>query len=237
MTEFATVDVKCITSDVSRSSFSEQEIEQLADSILKNDSLLRPLIVKQTGIENFVVLDGHLEFYAAVRAREKNPGQAEMVNSFVISPKDESTVNEQIDFLRQSDKPIIDPLPKPENTDGVSNWITSFENRLTEMREVIFQNNQSNDYRFKQLEQNLGKKSKENLLDMINTLKKEDLIQELSRRYGLHEKKIEAIYDAREKKNDKKFKSYSDVVKSTKGKGFGVDGLISLIDAWEKSHK
>ena len=88
MTEFAKVDLKEINSDVSRSSFSEQEIEQLADSILKNDSLLRPLIVKQTGIESFIVLDGHLEFYAAVRAREKNPRQAEMVNSFVISPKD-----------------------------------------------------------------------------------------------------------------------------------------------------
>ena len=71
MTEFAKVDLKEINSDVSRSSFSEQEIEQLADSILKNDSLLRPLIVKQTGIESFIVLDGHLEFYAAVRAREK----------------------------------------------------------------------------------------------------------------------------------------------------------------------
>ena len=158
MTEFAKVDLKEIKSDVSRSTFSEQDIEQLADSILKNDSLLRPLILKQTGIENFVVLDGHLEFYAAVRAREKNPRQAEMVNSFVISPKDESTVNEQINFLRKSDKPIINPLPKSENIDGISNWITSFENRLTEMREVIFQNNQSNESRFNQLEKNLVEK-------------------------------------------------------------------------------
>ncbi|MEB3123625.1 MAG: hypothetical protein VKL41_20685 [Snowella sp.] len=235
MTEFATVDVKCITSDVSRSTFSEQDIEKLADSILKNDSLLRPLILKQTGIENFVVLDGHLEFYAAVRAREKNPRQAEMINSFVISPKDESTVNEQISFLRQSDK-FIDLSSKTEKTEGISNWITSFENRLTEMREVIFQNNQSNESRFKQLETNLDKKSKENLLDVINISKKEVLIQELSR-YGLPKKKVEAIYDAREQKKDKKFENYSDVVKSTKGKGFGVDAFISLIDAWENSHK
>ena len=233
MTEFATVDVKCITSDVSRSSFSEQEIDQLADSILKNDSLLRPLILKQTGIESFIVLDGHLEFYAAVRAREKNPRQAEMVNSFVISPKDESTVNEQINFLRKSDKPIIEPLPKSENIDGVSNWITSFENRLSEMREVIFQNNQTNESRFKQLE-TIIQKPKENLLDMINTLKKEDLIQQLSR-YGLPKKKVEAIYDAREQRKEKKFEGYSDVVKSTKG--LGADSFISFIDAWENLHK
>ena len=235
MTEFAKVDLKEIKSDVSRSTFSEQDIEQLADSILKNDSLLRPLILKQTGIENFVVLDGHLEFYAAVRAREKNPRQAEMVNSFVISPKDESTVNEQINFLRKSDKPIINPLPKSENIDGISNWITSFENRLTEMREVIFQNNQSNESRFNQLEKNLVEKSKENLLDVINTLKKEDIIQQLSRRYGLDKKKAEAIYEAREQKKDKKFESYSDVVKSTKG--LGEKSFISLIDTWENLHK
>ncbi|MEB3123274.1 MAG: hypothetical protein VKL41_18880 [Snowella sp.] len=233
MTEFAKVDLKEIKSDVSRSTFSEQDIEQLADSILKNDSLLRPLILKQTGIENFVVLDGHLEFYSAVRAREKNPRQAEMVNSFVISPKDESTVNEQINFLRKSDKPIINPLPKSENVDGISNWITSFENRLSEMREVIFQNNQTNESRFKQLE-TIIQKPKENLLDMINTLKKEDLIQQLSR-YGLPEKKLELIYDAREQKKDKKFEGYSDVVKSTKG--VGADSFIGFIDTWENLHK
>jgi hypothetical protein len=233
MTEFAKVDLKEIKSDVSRSTFSEQDIEQLADSILKNDSLLRPLILKQTGIENFVVLDGHLEFYSAVRAREKNPRQAEMVNSFVISPKDESTVNEQINFLRKSDKPIINPLPKSENVDGISNWITSFENRLSEMREVIFQNNQTNESRFKQLE-TIIQKPKENLLDMINTLKKEDLIQQLSR-YGLPKKKVEAIYDAREQKKEKKFEGYSDIVKSTKG--LGADSFIGFIDAWENLHK
>ena len=234
MTEFAKVDLKEINSDVSRSTFSEQDIEQLADSILKNDSLLRPLILKQTGIENFTVLDGHLEFYAAVRAREKNPRQAEMVNSFVISPKDESTVNEQINFLRKSDNLIIERLPEIEKTDGISNWITSFENRLSEMREVIFQNNQSNESRFNQLEKNLVQKSKENLLDMINTLKKEDLIQQLSR-YGLPKKKVEAIYDAREQRKEKKFEGYSDVVKSTKG--LGADSFISFIDAWENLHK
>lgn len=241
MTDFATVDVKCITSDISRSTFSEQGIEQLADSILKNDSLLRPLILKQTGVESFVVLDGHLEFYAAVRAREKNPRQAEMVNSFVISSKEESTVNEQIQFLRASDDSVA-PLPTPKKTEGVSHWITSFENRLSEMREVIFQNNQINESRFNQLEKNLVPKSKENLLDMnlldmINTLKKEDLIQQLSHRYRLNKKKAEAIYEAREQKKDKKFESYSDVIKSTKGKGFGEKGLISLIDAWENQHR
>jgi hypothetical protein len=235
MTEFARVDVKCITSDVSRSTLSEQDIEKLADSILKNDSLLRPLILKQTGIENFVVLDGHLEFYAAVRAREKNPRQAEMVNSFVIAPKDESTVNEQISFLRQSDK-LIDLSSKTEKTEGISNWITSFENRLSEMREILFQNNQSNEYRFKQLENNFDKKSKENLnlLDVINTSKKEVLIQKLSH-YVRDKKKIEAIYESREQKKDKKFESYSDVLKSTKG--FGAEGLINLIGAWENQHK
>ena len=102
------------------------------------------------------------------------------------------------------------------------------------MREVIFQNNQSNESRFNQIEKNLVQKSKENLLDMINTLKKEDLIQQLSR-YGLPKKKVEAIYDAREQKTEKKFEGYSDVVKSTKG--LGADSFISFIDAWENLHK
>ena len=86
---FGRADVSKITSDVPRSEFSEAKIEQLADLILQGGGVIRPLVLRQTGIDNYTVLDGHLEYYAAVRAREKDARRGEMVNAFIISKKDE----------------------------------------------------------------------------------------------------------------------------------------------------
>lgn len=136
MAEFAQVDVKEIKSDVPRSDFSEELIEQLADEILECKGILRPLVLKQENLESFVVLDGHLEYYAAVRAREKNPRQAEMVNAFVVSQKEEETVRKQIQTLNELDSSGVETekILLPNDTSGdrastkkPSDWITSFE--------------------------------------------------------------------------------------------------------------
>ncbi len=92
------VDVVSIRSDIAKSEFDESKIEQLADSILATDGLLRPLILKQTGLE-FTVIEGHLEYYAVVRAKEKNPRQAEMVNAFLVNDLSQSFATEQIALL------------------------------------------------------------------------------------------------------------------------------------------
>src|SRR6476469_3549393 len=106
MFNFSLVDVKSINSDVPRSSFSESKLDGLAQIILDSGGLIKPLILKMASPETYVVLDGHLEYYAAVRAQEKDARKGEMVNAFVISPKSEKMIIEQAQALKITDEPI-----------------------------------------------------------------------------------------------------------------------------------
>lgn len=107
------VDVKSISSNVPRSSFAESDLEKIADSILDVDGLIRPLILEKIGVEKYIVVDGHQEYYAAVIAKGKNINKAEMVNAFVIADNTRSAAILQLNLLKQSltntiATPIID---------------------------------------------------------------------------------------------------------------------------------
>jgi hypothetical protein len=105
------VDIKDISSDVPRSNFIESELEQLANLILATDGLIRPLILKGSGGEKYTVIEGHLEYYAALKAKEKNSSKAEMVNAFVINDKIQSSAIEQLQLLKAERSPTIIPAP------------------------------------------------------------------------------------------------------------------------------
>jgi len=95
MIKFSMVDVESVTSSVPRSNFDEAALDTLADMILESGGILKPLVLKNTGFEQYSVFDGHFEYYAAVRAREKNPREGETVNAFIILPENESAVVKQ----------------------------------------------------------------------------------------------------------------------------------------------
>jgi len=103
MFDFVLVDVESINSVVPRSNFAEADLENLADLIIETGGLINPLVVKMTGLESYTVVDGDLAYYAAVRAREKNPRKCEMVNAFLISPTAEDLVRQQIDIIKVPD--------------------------------------------------------------------------------------------------------------------------------------
>jgi hypothetical protein len=100
------VDVKSISSDLPRSTFDESDLDRLADLILSTDGLLRPLILKQVGIEQYTVIEGHREYYAALKAKEKDLKKAEMVNAFVINANSEKSAIDQLKLL-VADRPSI----------------------------------------------------------------------------------------------------------------------------------
>lgn len=97
---FYQVDVKEVSSDVPKTRFSADEIEEKAVRILESGGLLRPVVLEQTGIQSYKVIDGHLEYYAAARARELNPRQGEMVNAFVTTKGNSEVVLKQAQSLR-----------------------------------------------------------------------------------------------------------------------------------------
>lgn len=94
---FYLVDVKDITppSSPSRSQFQESELEQLANLILTTGCLLKPLILRQKGPMSYELIEGHFEYWAAVRAKEKEPIWAEMVGAFVVKPEIEASAIKQ----------------------------------------------------------------------------------------------------------------------------------------------
>jgi ParB-like nuclease domain len=99
------VDVKSISSTVSKSKFKKAEIDRLADAIIAADGLLRPLILQQTGVEKYTVIEGHREYYAAIRAKEKDIKKAEMVNAFIINADLRKSAIDQLNLL----------IPQPAN--------------------------------------------------------------------------------------------------------------------------
>jgi hypothetical protein len=107
------IDVKSINSDLPRSTFAESDLDRLADLILATDGLLRPLVLKQVGIEQYTVIEGHREYYAALKAKEKDLKKAEMVNAFVINPNSEKSAIDQLTLL-VADRSSIGP----ENNSG-----------------------------------------------------------------------------------------------------------------------
>ena len=93
--------VKEITSTVPRSNFSDTEIERLAQSILAVEGLIRPIVVRPTGIDTYEVVDGDREYYAAVRAREIDGRKGERITAIVIEGPKAEAIQEQVKLLNE----------------------------------------------------------------------------------------------------------------------------------------
>lgn len=231
---FSLVDVKSITSDVPRSNFAEADLDSLADIILEAEGIIRPLVVKATGIENFTIVDGHFEYYAAVRAKEKDSRKGEMVNAFVISPKFEDIVVKQAAILRgkkSSDTPVKTTSDTTNLESRLQNLELRLEKQINELKSEINQERKTTYEKFKQLENRIPQPS--HPLTLINTLDKEQLSLKLKRsRISRAEKIAKAIVDARVKKSNQEFTDYCDVVSSVNG--LGDKTMLTIIDEWSK---
>ena len=246
MINFSLVDIKSITSDVPRSNFAEADLENLADIILESEGIIRPVVVKAIGIENFSVIDGHFEYYAAVRAKEKDARKGEMVNAFVISPKLEDLVIKQAAIIRgeeSSEKPVqtssstsdTSNISHTSNTDKLESRLQNlelrFEKQINELNSKIRQERETTNEELKQLENRIPQPS--HPLTLINTLNTDELALKFQRsRISRAEKLSEAIIDARENKSNQKFLDYCDIVNSVKG--LGDKTILTIIDEWSK---
>ena len=234
MTEFARLDIKEIKASVPRANFTEAKIEQAADLILASGGVVRPLVVKQTDIDSYELIDGALEYFAAVRAREKDPRRGELVNAFIVSPKQDATIREQLAVLNNDSRP--DPVPPPSvggtSIDALSAFITNFvvssEARINETRELATQTERKLASEVKRLEQQIDiRKGPKDLLDLINTAELDDLRAKLAF-HGADKAKIEAICTARQQQKNGQFQTYQELLNVAKG--LGERGLLRLID-------
>jgi hypothetical protein len=245
--KFYTVDVKNITCDIPPSNFLDDALSSLADMIIESGGIIRPLILKTTGLETYTVVDGHFEYYAAVRAREKNPRQCEMVNAFVISPKNEDEIFKQVAAFRGLDsdtKPEIKIPIQTNHSESISknNDFNLLEKQINDLRSELAQERQERQKlyeTFKLIESQIPKQITP--LDAFNSLSLLELTFRL-RTAGFPDKKAIQVAESVEKeRTKKKFESLKDVlarVKIATGKkqikGISGDKMVDIVDSWSR---
>ena len=129
------VDVKSIRCDRARSEFDRGTVERLADAILSSGGLVKPLVLRPAGAMAYEVVDRHLEYWASVRAREKDARAGEMVNSYVISQESVEAVEGQLAILRGTEaqgKHMSSPVRQPDTSaiDALGVRLSSIERVL-----------------------------------------------------------------------------------------------------------
>jgi len=116
------VAVKKVSSSVTRSSFPAEEVEKAAHLIIDVEGTINPIILKRTSLESYEVVDGHFEYYAAVRAREISQLKGEMIQAIILEPENEKSLLEQIIVFRKGSS------AKPEINQDSSNLESRFAN-------------------------------------------------------------------------------------------------------------
>ena len=139
MWKFLRVDITDINPSLPRETFSETELENLANLIIKMGGLIRPAILKKADNkkvdERYDIISGDLEYYASVIANQKVP-DIEMINAFVVDKEAESIALQQIQLLSSSPRLIT----RPEKIDNplelrMSNLEKRLETQLQAIRE------------------------------------------------------------------------------------------------------
>jgi ParB family chromosome partitioning protein len=98
----SSVDLEGITSSVSRSLFDESELEYLANLFLKSGDTVSPILVREKSPIAFEVLEGHREYYAALKAQELD-SRFESIRAYIVPSDREESILEQYEYFHSSD--------------------------------------------------------------------------------------------------------------------------------------
>jgi hypothetical protein len=130
-----------------RSQFQESQIEELAKLFLQARDTIKPIIVRKISPISFEVLEGYLEYYAALKAEEIDE-QFTSIQAYIVPPELESTILEQYEFLQSLSAPaIIDPSEQSlisliERT--IAKQISPLKSGLQDVNSKLDSNNSSN---------------------------------------------------------------------------------------------
>ncbi|MEM1169848.1 MAG: hypothetical protein AAGJ08_12410 [Cyanobacteria bacterium P01_H01_bin.35] len=125
------VDLDNITPKVDLSYFSADEIENMANLIMTTGGVVRPIILKRTGIESCEIVTGDFEYYATVKASEIYPEHSGMIRGFIIKEKQEENIRKQQEILRGLDAPIAESPEIPIDVQDSQVDLTKMFNNLT----------------------------------------------------------------------------------------------------------
>jgi hypothetical protein len=214
------VTVRDIQPQTSRAEHPPETIEQLARGILAAGGLARPLVVRQTGMESFALLEGELAYHAAARARELDPVQAEAVLAFVATRENEAELLKQHALLGARD--ADGPVPGPATGGEVSVVISRLEQMLTQQFRQQEEHQRRENEAFRQTNFELAKRIPRppQVLRLLNG-DNDELLTDALRRTG---QKAEALLAAI--RAERPFPSLQDAVKRVSGL---TDGRVTKL--------
>ncbi|TRU41651.1 MAG: chromosome partitioning protein ParB [Microcystis aeruginosa Ma_MB_F_20061100_S20] len=227
MWKFLRVDITDINPSVPRETFSETELENLANLIIEMGGLIRPAILKKADNkkvdERYDIISGDLEYYASVIANQKVP-DIEMINAFVVDKEAENIALEQIQLL----SPFPGLITTPEKIDNpLELRMSNLEKRLETQLQTIREEYQKE---IKKLEEKIiisppppppSYAPSKSILELLNSCDANQL-----EKAKIKNKTVTANFLKRQK--DKPFSSLSDIVAVVEG--MGEKTLIKLMD-------
>ncbi|RCJ33802.1 hypothetical protein A6769_24015 [Nostoc punctiforme NIES-2108] len=228
------VPVKQITSSVPRSNFSDDDLNRIAELILKGEGIINPLILRSTSLQSYEVVDGHFEYYAAARAREIDLRKGEMIGAFIIESNNQEALEQQVKFFRTQNVAI--PSHVAAGSDVTESRLMNIESRMTnqesrsekrtnELEEELKREIKNIYNRLNELENRLPKPIEP--LEALNNWNLTKLTSKLSR-VNVKSQIIEKIFNEREANG--KYSSFSNVVDRIKG--LGDKTMLKIIDSF-----
>ncbi|RPH88080.1 MAG: chromosome partitioning protein ParB [Chroococcales cyanobacterium metabat2.561] len=211
MWKFLRVDITDINPSVTRETFSETELENLANLIIEMGGIIRPAILKKADNkkvdERYDIISGDLEYYASVIANQKVP-DIEMINAFVVDKEAENIALMQLFYL---DIIIDNPLEL-----RMSNLEKRLETQLQAIREEYQKE-------IKRLEEKIPPPppSSKSILELLNTCDANQL-----KKGGILPA---SVNDFLKKRSEKPFDSLEDILNRPVS-GVKEKRLIKLVD-------
>ncbi len=93
------VPISRISSDISVSNFDRNELEILGElSLVLGGFLVPPVLVRHSG--GYKVVSGHLQYHAAVMARQLNPQAGENIPARVLESENQTTASAMLKMLK-----------------------------------------------------------------------------------------------------------------------------------------
>lgn len=223
MWKFLRVDITDINPSVPRETFSETELENLANLIIEMGGIIRPAILKKADNkkvdERYNIISGDLEYYASVIANQKVP-DIEMINAFVVDKEAENIALQQIQLLSPSPG-LITTSEKIDNP--LELRMSNLEKRLETQLQAIREEYQKE---IKRLEEKIiilppPPPASKSILELLNTCDANQL-----KKAGIPPA---SVNDFLKKRSEKPFDSLEDVLNRPVS-GVKEKRLIKLVD-------
>lgn len=129
----AIVLIKNIRSTQPRSAFSQVDLENAAQLILAIQGVINPLILVRTDATHYEVVNGHFEYYAALRAKEIEAIKGETINAYIIESAEAQATFEQQIMVFRSQRSTAAPSVKSDHLDNVASRLQRLEEQLVAM--------------------------------------------------------------------------------------------------------